>query len=69
MSLNSGRTRLQGAEDVIVYPQLALGGGFSVVLQVANQTTEIWRGTGRLDRGQWQGSWTLNGVKQKITEQ
>ena len=45
------------------YPQLALGGGFEVVLLVTNQGEEDWRGLGVLDDGAWPVGrpWSLNG--------
>ena len=48
----------------LLYPQLALGGGFEVVLLATNQGREDWRGRGELDNRAWplDRPWTLNGA-------
>jgi hypothetical protein len=53
------------SEDLIVYPQLALGGGYEVALFLSNSTTTSWNGTVFLERGNgqgWYSAWNLNGI-------
>ena len=47
----------------LLYPQLALGGGFEVVLFVTNQSEQTWNGRADLDAGAWptDRSWSLDG--------
>ena len=46
-----------------VYPQLAIGGGFDVVLMISSRTTQAWTGRVYLDGGLWPSdrSWQLDG--------
>lgn len=48
----------------LLYPQLALGGGFEVVLLATNQGREDWRGRGELDNRAWPPDrpWALDGA-------
>ena len=48
----------------LLYPQLALGGGFEVVFLVTNQGRKEWRGRALLDAGDWPAArpWSLNGL-------
>ena len=48
-----------------VYPQLAVGGGFEVVLMVSSQSGLPWNGRVYLDGGVWpaERSWQLDGVE------
>lgn len=51
--------------DSIVYPQLALGGGYEVALFLSNATTTNWNGTVYLNKGDdqdWDSTWSLNGI-------
>lgn len=52
------------AESWILYPQLALGGGFEVVLIVTNRSGAAWEGRAELDGGAWPPArqWTLDGM-------
>jgi hypothetical protein len=53
------------SENSLVYPQLAVGGGYEVALFLSNTTTTSWNGTVFLERGNGQGwltAWTLNGI-------
>ena len=52
------------AESLILYPQLALGGGFSVTLMATNRSVARWRGRVELDGGAWPArrEWALDGV-------
>ncbi len=54
---------LEGADDPVVYPQLAIGGGFEAVFLVSNPSVDSWRGTLRLPNfGSGSGVvWLLNG--------
>ncbi len=47
----------------LMYPQLALGGGFEAVLLLSNQAPEPWVGRAELNSGMWPGDrpWSLNG--------
>jgi len=45
----------------IVYPQMAVGGGFSVVLLVSNLSDLSWTGTGKLKGNNWSSTpWNVN---------
>ena len=49
----------------ITFPQLALGGGFEVVLLLSSKTTNSWTGTVQLREGNdemWSAPWSLDGV-------
>ena len=47
----------------LLYPQLALGGGFEVVLFVSNLNQRRWTGRGELDGGNWplDRPWSMDG--------
>ncbi len=49
--------------DLLVYPQLALGGGFQIIFSITNRTPAPWQGSAQLDGGAWpaERNWTLNG--------
>ena len=47
----------------ITFPQLALGGGFEVVLLISNKANQSWTGTASLKEGNdesWSAPWTLD---------
>ncbi len=49
------------------FPQMVLGGGFEVVIIVANETSASWSGTARLREGNdqnWSTPWALDGIDQ-----
>ncbi len=46
----------------LFYPQLAIGGGYEVVLMVANQGDQVWDGQAILNAGSWAHDWSLDGV-------
>ncbi len=52
------------AESLILYPQLALGGGFDVIFSVTNRSEVGWQGRAELDGGEWptERSWMLDGA-------
>ncbi len=52
------------AESLILYPQLALGGGFDVIFSVTNRSGADWRGRAELDGGAWPPArnWILDGT-------
>lgn len=56
---------LEPESNLLVYPQLALGGGFNCILFVTNLTNDAWRGEAQLDAGEWPAdqSWTLDGTE------
>ena len=48
----------------ITFPQLALGGGFAVVLLISNRANQNWTGSALLKQGNdesWSTPWTLDG--------
>ena len=51
---------------LILYSQLALGGGFDVILFVTNMREQPWNGGAQLDAGAWpeDRAWTLDGGDQ-----
>jgi hypothetical protein len=47
------------------YAQIAIGGGYKLVMLVANKTASTWNGTFSLYKGDgqlWPGEWAVNGV-------
>jgi len=53
-----------GVGSPLVYPQLALGGGYEDVLIITNKSSAHWDGTAWLRQGadsDWEGAWTLDG--------
>jgi hypothetical protein len=54
------------AESALVYPQLALGGGYEVVLFMNNRSSDPWSGVVWLNGGAWSKKiqWTLDGSDQ-----
>ncbi len=52
------------AETLILYPQLALGGGFDVIFSATNRSDANWQGRVELDGGGWPArrNWSLDGV-------
>ncbi len=52
------------AESLILYPQLALGGGFNVILIITNRSGAPWQGRAELDGGAWPSTreWILDGA-------
>ena len=48
----------------LLFPQLALGGGFDVIFMATNQSTRRWVGVAELDSGAWPGdrTWALDGT-------
>jgi hypothetical protein len=47
------------------YAQIAIGGGYKLVMLVANKNTDTWSGTFSLYQGDgqpWPGEWAVNGV-------
>jgi hypothetical protein len=69
--VNSAVVRLEAVADVtlgvgspLVYPQLALGGGYEDVLIITNKSSTDWDGMAWLRQGadsDWEGAWTLDG--------
>ncbi len=51
------------AETLILYPQLALGGGFEVIFSATNRSEAGWQGRVLLDGGDWPAArgWSLDG--------
>ncbi len=51
------------ADSTVVYPQLALGGGFDVTLLVTNNSGFDWTGFAELDEREWplDQAWSLDG--------
>ncbi len=54
------------ASPFTMYPQLALGAGFDVILFVTNMSDQNWTGRAELDAGSWpeDRTWTLDGIDQ-----
>ena len=53
------------AVAAVAFPQLALGGGYEVILLVSNNGTATWEGKASLRQGNeqpWAGNWAVNGV-------
>ena len=51
--------------QAFTYPQLALGGGFQVVVIISNNTGQQWEGAARLREGNdqnWSTQWAVNGA-------
>jgi hypothetical protein len=51
--------------QAMTYAQIAVGGGYKLVILVANKTSFPWEGTFSLyqgNRNPWSGSWAVNGV-------
>ncbi len=48
----------------LIYPQLALGGGFEVLLLITNRSTQSWFGEVVLDGGSWPTDrpWSVSGI-------
>ena len=67
-----GQVRLEAMEQTsigsgapLVYPQLALGGGYEVVLILTNKSSDPWSGTVALlqgDHSDWATDWSLQGA-------
>ncbi len=56
--------------QAFTYPQLALGGGFQVVVIISNNTGQQWQGTARLREGNnqnWSTQWAVNGADSTAT--
>ncbi len=60
-----GAARWDSLQSVAaVYPQLAIGGGFEVVLLLNNTSARAWTGTGFLDGARWPAdrTWEMDGA-------
>jgi len=67
----AGEQSLVGTGSPLVYPQLALGGGYEVVLIVTNKTEVPWSGTASLRRESdldFVGEWSLVGGQRQGSE-